>query len=775
MMRTESLRTKRNWYDLGIRLNSNAIIILLMGFFLARTNILNKLTPFGFAFLLAYIVMKGVKVSLLLSVLIGTFTFQGLAGVSYGISCILVFSFFALIKEEKTYSLVKSILIGTSIFIISRSFGLIMEKTFFIYDLFLIIFEGIVVFTMSYVFSFSLPIERVSSTSINNEKTISSFITLALALSGISNMGILGVGIKNAVSVIIILFLGYNQGALFGGTSGMILGMVSYISNPEMPFIIGIFGIAGLLAGVFRDLGKSGSALGFFLGNGIMSFYINGLGTSFLSYREIIISTLIFFLVSNKTNSKISNIFTLDSSIKKDYSLKRDEIVVKKLNRMVELFENLSATFKESAQERDCHSAKQVYSLVDGIVNGICNKCPRYNICWEKNYYNTYQNFFNLVGKVEIKGIDNESVLLGAKKFCIKDEEIIDIIDRAVEKLKLTQTWEVKLKENRLLMSEQLEGISKVIGNMTTDIYSNPIFNKDLEQTLYKDLKNKRIDVRDVSVAQIGQEDFDIFIDLNTSMLEENKLKSIVSESLKFPVVGDNYLVNQGSQVKRFKLLRHNRFSAMTKIASAANSENKISGDSYTYGEIENTHFSALSDGMGIGRKAKEESKVAIALLERLMEANIDKNLTLKTINSVLRAKSNEEIFTTLDLAFIDLYSGKLQMIKTGAPSTFIRKKDRVEIISSRTLPVGLLKDIEFNIYEEYVEDGDIIVMVSDGILDANRDIANQEAWMKDFIMNIDSINPQTIANMIIKESQNTLSNTKDDMTVLVTKVWKNV
>lgn len=775
MMRTESLISKRNWYDLGIKLNSDTIVILLMGFFLARTNILNKLTPFGYSFLVSYTVMKKVNISLLLSVLFGTLTIQGLGGISYGISYILVFGFFALAKEGKTYSLIKSILIATSIFVISRALGLIMGKTFFMYDLFLVIFEGVVVFTMSYIFSFSLPIEKVSGTNLNNEKTISSFITLALALSGISNISMFEIGIKNAVSVMIILLVAYNQGALFGGTSGMILGMVSYISNPEMPFIIGIYGIAGLLAGVFRDLGKSGSALGFFLGNGIMSFYINGLGTSFLSYREIIVSTLIFLLMSNKLNRKISDIVAMDSSMKKDYSVKRDDIIVKKLNKMVELFESLSVTFKESAEERDCHSAKQVYSLVDGIVNGICNKCPRYSICWEKNYYNTYQNFFNLVGKVEIRGIHNESVLSDAKKFCVKNEEIIDSIDRAVEKLKLIQTWEIKLKENRLLLSEQLEGVSKVIGNMTTDIYSKPIFNNDLEQLLYKELKNSRIDVKEVSVEQIGQEDFDIFIDLNTPIQEENKLKAKVSESLGFPVVGDNYLKDSGNQVKRFKLLRHNRLSAMTKMASMANSENKVSGDSYTYGEIENIHFSALSDGMGIGRKAKEESKVAIALLERLMEANINKNLTLKTINSVLRAKSNEEMFTTLDIAFIDLYSGKLQMIKTGAPSTFIKKKDRVEIISSRTLPVGLLKDIDFNIYEEYIEDGDIIIMVSDGILDANRDVANQEAWMKEFIMSIDSINPQTIANLIIKESQDTLSNAKDDMTVLVTKVWKNI
>ncbi len=240
-------------------------------------------------------------------------------------------------------------------------------------------------------------------------------------------------------------------------------------------------------------------------------------------------------------------------------------------------------------------------------------------------------------------------------------------------------------------------------------------------------------------------------------------------------MASDTSFNSLSSKRQRFKLLKSNRFSAITKMATMGNSENKISGDNFTFGEIDNIHYSALSDGMGIGRKANEESKVAISLLEKLMEANIDKDIILKTINSVLRTKSNDEIFTTLDLSFIDLYLGKLQMIKTGAPATFIKKKDRVEIINSRTLPVGILKEIDFNLYEEYIEDGDIIIMVSDGVLDANRYIDNSEVWLKDIITKIDSINPQVIANEIIKEASNVVLNTRDDMTVLVTKVWKNI
>lgn len=418
---------------------------------------------------------------------------------------------------------------------------------------------------------------------------------------------------------------------------------------------------------------------------------------------------------------------------------------------MSELFNNLSSTFKESVEEKDFNSANEVYSMVDCIANNICANCSRYEECWEKNYYKSYQNFFNLVGLVEINGADNEVVYSEAKDFCIRSREIIETIDKAVERVKLNHNWRLKLMESRLLLSEQLEGISKAIRDMTDDIYTNSTFNKEIEENLYKDLKNSRIDIKDISVVQMGEEDFEIFVDLNTPMNANSKLKTMVSQSLGSPVVSDTGFNNISSKRQRFKLLKSNRFSAMTKMATMSNSENKISGDNFTFGEIDNIHYSALSDGMGIGRKANEESAVAISLLEKLMEANVDKDIIIKTINSVLRTKSNDEMFATLDLSFIDLYLGKLQMIKTGAPATFIKKKDRVEIINSRTLPVGILKDVDFNLYEEYIEDGDIIIMVSDGVLDANRYIEDAELWMKDIITKIDSINPQVIANEILK------------------------
>ena len=775
MMNMESISVEKRRYDFGLDMGKEIILPFIIGFFLARGNVLDKLTPFGFAFLSAYIIMKDKDPLVLLSVILGTLSFRGFKGIPYILTYLSLYGFFKISNKEKDLSLIKSSLIATGVFVSTKLVVLFFFKSFFIYDLFLTLFEGILIFTMTYIFSFSIPIEKIKGSILNNEKIICTFITLALVLSGFNNMAIFDISFKNVLSIIIILYLSYNEGAFVGGTTGIILGMVAYIAQPEMPFIIGIFGITGLLAGVFRDLGIIGSVLGFILGNGIISYYINGLGTSFLGYKEIILGVLLFLLTAEKLNPILKNAIAMDLAYKKDYEERKDEITIKKLNRTADLFNKLASTFRESAEEKNYNLAREVYSLVDEVANKACMQCDNYEKCWKQNYYSTYNNFFNLVSLMEIRNSEDERIYLEAKKFCVKYKEVVEKIDRSMEKLKLNHDWDLKLKENRILLSEQLEAAGNVIGDMAKDIYVNPVFNKEIEENLYKDLKNDRLNVKEISVVNLGEDNLEVFIDFNPGNISENKVRSVVSHCLGFPVVTNSTIGGNEKESRRFKLIRKNRFSAMTNMAKLSNSEDKVSGDSFTFGEIENTHFSALSDGMGIGRRANQESKVAISLLERLMEANVDKDLTLKTINSVLRVKSNEEIFTTLDLSFIDLYSGKLQMIKTGSPATFIKKKDRIEVIDTRSLPVGILKDVDFNIYEEYVEDGDIIIMMSDGILDASRDIDNTEEWMKNIIMNIDSGNPQTIADRILSQAKEVVTDSRDDMTVLVTKVWKNI
>ena len=202
-----------------------------------------------------------------------------------------------------------------------------------------------------------------------------------------------------------------------------------------------------------------------------------------------------------------------------------------------------------------------------------------------------------------------------------------------------------------------------------------------------------------------------------------------------------------------------------------------ISGDNYTYMEVsEGKYMMAISDGMGKGRKAYEESSVTIDILEKMMDSKIDEEIIIDTINNILMLKSSDEMFSTLDLAMVDLNKGILNTIKMGACSTYIKRDNGdIELISTESLPVGILSDVNIERDSRKLKDGDYIIMVSDGIIDAGKNKNLGDNWLIYFLKNLDISNPKDISKDILNKALDIQNdNIYDDMTVLVSKIYKN-
>lgn len=135
---------------------------------------------------------------------------------------------------------------------------------------------------------------------------------------------------------------------------------------------------------------------------------------------------------------------------------------------------------------------------------------------------------------------------------------------------------------------------------------------------------------------------------------------------------------------------------------------------------------------------------------------------------------SKEDSYATLDVAILDLYLGNMEFMKNGACPTFIKNKRNVSIVKSVSLPAGILDQVDLVVYDKDLEDGDIIIMCSDGILESNTDYDNKEIWIKNLLEEIETDNVQKIANILLNQSiDNGVGTLKDDMTVIVAKVKK--
>ena len=134
-------------------------------------------------------------------------------------------------------------------------------------------------------------------------------------------------------------------------------------------------------------------------------------------------------------------------------------------------------------------------------------------------------------------------------------------------------------------------------------------------------------------------------------------------------------------EVWKYIFVEDTKFKVLTGVARAM--KDKISGDNFSIMKLEDGEvIIALSDGMGTGKEAADESETVLALMEQLLEAGFKTETAVRLINSNLVLKADKQTFSTIDMGTINLCTGMCEFVKLGAASTFIKQDNWVETIS---------------------------------------------------------------------------------------------
>ena len=139
-------------------------------------------------------------------------------------------------------------------------------------------------------------------------------------------------------------------------------------------------------------------------------------------------------------------------------------------------------------------------------------------------------------------------------------------------------------------------------------------------------------------------------------------------------------------------------------------------------------------------------------------------------INSALALRADRESFSTADILEINLESGIAEFLKVGSAQSLIKTKEGIDVISSKSLPVGILEQVDAEPQTRCVAPGDLILMISDGVGEAGSGILKNE-WLKKVLM-LENRKDQELGRIILSGAR---SRTKfsDDMTCCVIRIKK--
>lgn len=762
------------------------IILCLSAFFSSRSIILKSLMPFGMSFFTSVYGVSDKQKAFLVGIasLAGYLTSQkGILSLSRTVTLLfLIFLSFVFKTDDKNRAF-KMVFTG---FIINTIMYIIFHMQFspggiVDYDIAMALVESVIFAASSYIFICGMPLylENKKRKRLSGEEMIFIGLIISIIVSGMWDIAYKGFSIKNMVAFFVVLALGYIDGPAIGAAIGAVIGLISAMSNISMPVSLGIYAFCGLIAGVFKELGKIITCIAFVITAGLLGLYTAGIGGAETIFIEVLIPSIIFILIPKRYFERISLLINGDKmavELQKSYIERVKDIMTLRLESISSTLSSLSGILEEN-MDNELSYKSEINGIVEKLVDRVCSGCDNKNLCWKKELYYTYDSFIELLRIIESSGRINSSFLPDdIKRKCIRPNELVKQANYIFEIFKLNNTWKKKLIKSRMIVSDQIKGVSEFIKTMIDEVATSIEFKNDIEEDIAVALDKKGLDFDDVFAVKNKRGGYEVTIYKKPCSGRQEcskEFSSVVSEVVNARMVrdGSQCRFNKDSSMCHFRLIEGESYDIITAAARIAKEE--ISGDNYSFGKAgEGRYMVAISDGMGSGVPAKMESSTTISLLEKFIEAGYERGAAIKAINSVLVFKSSSESFSTIDLALIDLYSGVGEFVKVGAAPAFIKSRDNISVIRSTSLPVGILDEID--IESEYVKlkNGDMVIMVSDGVVDAGGEL--KEKWIINFIREFDSVNPKDVAEAILERAKKLCDgNIIDDMTVLVSKLWK--
>lgn len=782
------------------------IIIYIISFMISTIGMGQEVSPFSIAIVGACLASGVPAIGVVLVGLIGNIIGAGTIGALNYILIILMLLILLFIKPPKENDEYKNekIQISGHIFfsVIFVMIAKLILTKFTIGDMLLHITLAIfsVVFYKIFVNSLIVIEEITERRAFSIEEVMGASLLLSIAVSAFGDFSILGLSIRNIISILIVLVLGWRNGILVGTTAGVTIGITLGIIAQNEPLIVAVYAISGMFAGILNKFGKIGVIIGFIIGNGILIYASKGTAMDLIVFKEVLIASLGLLAIPKWAGIDIEGLVPEETFFPEfnNRRLTQSKETINQLNVVSETIKDMAETYNDEDQEDKKQEMKEknkktfvreLLNNLDGLEENIFYEDmsnPESKIVDElfkilldkqeidkNDLLETFAKFNNYIVTFE-----NEKLSQNMEK---EIEQIIKAVNYAYKTSKTDFIWEEKVRTNKKNVQAQLDGVSKAISSIAVKMEKNM-----KEEEEFVDVNKKAIvalEIKGIIVdeIEINKKDNRFFIDVylkEDSKITENtdieKIKKVLEKVLNEKLmINDSKTKKINKQGKRgFSYLSEDKYLLQIGQATKIKDNSPVSGDSILQIRLnDGKYLIALSDGMGSGPEARKSSQIAIKMLERLLMSGFDKDTSIDLINTTIM-NVNEEIFATLDIAIIDLYNGKIEFIKNGACPTYVKNNKKVQIIKSLSLPAGILENINLTTYDKDIENQDIIVLCSDGILDANVEYKNKELWVKYMLEDIETTNCQKIADMILNEAiDNNYGIAKDDMSIIVCKL----
>ncbi len=587
---------------------------------------------------------------------------------------------------------------------------------------------------------------------------------IALALYTLDIMNFMPYYLVCAFAIVACVRLGSYKAVVLAA----ILGLGGAIASNDITVLASIVGCT-LIALAFSKLGVVFVGFSYALGDIGIGYYFSTFGGyDILHLIAVLIGIFIAMIIPNKYYIRTKNIFATTNkglAAKALVNINRFEMG-EEIRAVSRAFNDIRISLLSEKVEAD--AITQVDNYVDFIKDKHCASCPHNSAC----YTVTKDYATHLIKEMVDSAVRrNKATILDSPPLltskCVKLQDVVSDLDNKLKQETKRKAGGNEIDKAKKLLATQSGGISKLLDKMSNKISKSITTDERLYSRLLEELSYHNITCHEIILWNELEKGITLVV------RKKDAYKKIILESL-YKTTGTRWtrseIVCEYPEaliaMTYHKIWKYDILLAETMATKAGSI---ISGDTRSITRVGKDNIMiALCDGMGTGVDAEKESSNALEMIENLYKAGLDNELILELTNSLLVTR-NDESFTALDMAVIDLNSGIADFIKLGGVSGYISTPDTgIVQIKGGALPIGILEDVTPNITTRQLTTKDICLIVSDGIPDT---IGTEK------IMNIlasnSNYNPQLIVDQIAHSCVE--KGIADDITAIAFRIYRKL
>ena len=589
-------------------------------------------------------------------------------------------------------------------------------------------------------------------------------VTVAILVLAFSQVSLSGVSLGRILMVLLVITCARAGGISGGAVAGVTAGVVQGLSTAGLSYLSGAYGLGGLMAGVFAPMGKAAAAVAFIVSHGVASLQVGSGDTRLVTGAiEVAAATVAYMLLPK--SRWLTEAFGLRQDSLSGGALRGN--IVMRLKYAAQALTNVHASVEEISQKLSALCAPSLQGVYDRSAEAICAGCGMSAACWRKHKAETLENFSQLAGPLKAKGkVETGDFTKAFVERCGRAGEMRDELNKNYNRYLMKEAAELRAAQIREVVEEHFKTTAGILDEMAGEFSLYQQFDEEAAQRVADVLRDNGITPLEVCcrIDRFGRMTMEAEIERERQKrLNRGTFTREVSAACGRMFSPPCVSVSQDRC--RIQMCQRPALEVGRGFSQSSAGNGTFCGDSASvFADGCGRLIAVLSDGMGTGGRAAVDGAMTSAMAESLLKAGIGFDSMLQTINAALMAKSGDESLATLDLACIDLFTGEAQFRKAGAACTILRRGRRTEVLEASSVPLGILPGVEFASCQRDLGPGDVVVLVSDGVVAAGHE------WLADLVADWDEgENPNTFAQRITDEAKRRRSDGhEDDVTALV-------